>query len=176
VARVLKAYGAVDIVLDTVFVSSSGAALLDEAGIRAMVTKLFPLARLVTPNLAETNALLHGDFHGTAREVLAMAEGLFSLGARNVLLKGGHSAEEEAVDYLVEASNITRFSHPRIATTRTHGTGCVLSSAIALGLAQGLSLAAAVKQAKKFLSARLEAEEPKLAYHSFSKVRKEPFV
>lgn len=176
VARVLKAYEVSNIVLDTVLVSSSGALLLDEAGREMMVTKLFPMARLVTPNLDETNVLLNETFEGTAREVLMMAEGFFSLGARNVLLKGGHSAEEEAVDYLVEASNISRFSHPRIDTTRTHGTGCVLSSAIAAKLAQGMALAPAVKQAKKFLSQRLEASWPKLAYVSRKRKRKEPFI
>jgi hydroxymethylpyrimidine/phosphomethylpyrimidine kinase len=93
-----------------------------------------------------------------------------------VLIKGGHGVEEEAVDYLAETSGLTRFSHPRIKTTHTHGTGCVLSSAVAAGLAKRLTLQESVKQAKRFLSERLESDQPQLRYLSQADIRKEPML
>jgi hydroxymethylpyrimidine/phosphomethylpyrimidine kinase len=177
VAETLKAYKLPRVVLDTVLVSSSGKALIDEAGKRLMIESLFGLCTLVTPNLDEVNVLLNARFKGKASEITQMAEGLFALGARNVLIKGGHGIEEDAVDYLAQASGeLTRFSHPRIATTHTHGTGCVLSSAIAAGLAMGMSLQDSVKRAKRFLSERLESGEPHLRYAVPAKTRKEPML
>ncbi len=175
VAKILKAHNITNVVLDPVLVSSSGKAFLEPDAIEAMIYKLFPLCRLVTPNLPETNALLGGSYEGRAKEVPKMAEALFMLGARNVLLKGGHSVESDAVDYLVEHSSITRFSTPRIETSHTHGTGCLLSSAIAAHLAQGLSLAQSVKQSKNFLYEKLkDASALSLAYNTDVAERKEP--
>ena len=175
VAEVIKKYRLKNVVLDTVLVSSSGRRLLEENAVETMVMKLFPLCRLITPNLHETNALLNTNFKGSAKEVPRMAEGLFSLGARSILLKGGHTVEEDAVDCLVELSNMTRFSTPRIETTHTHGTGCLLSSAIATYLAKRESLSSSVKQAKNFLFEKLQnAAELQLAYKDDISGRKEP--
>ena len=76
-----------------------------------------------------------------------------------VLIKGGHGSGAEAVDLLVEASGVTRFAAPRIATRNTHGTGCTLSSAIAAGLARGQSLADAVRAAKNYVTAAIAAAD-----------------
>ncbi len=175
VAKVLKEYRLGNVVLDPVLVSSSGKRLLEEEAIETMVYKLFPHCRLVTPNLPETNAFIGGHFEGGAKEVPLMAQALFELGAKNTLLKGGHTTEEEAVDYLVELSSITRFCSPRIETTHTHGTGCLLSTAIATELAKGESLAQSVKHAKHFLVEKLKHSSAlSLAYTSSATERKEP--
>ena len=175
VADVLKQNRLTNIVLDPILVSSSGKRLLEEEAIEVMVVKLFPLCRLITPNLDETNALLQTDFGGSAKEIPKMAEGLFSMGARSILLKGGHTIEEDAADILVELSNMTRFATPRVTTTHTHGTGCLLSSAIATFLARGDSLTESVKQAKHFLYEKLEASSSlQLRYHTDAEERKEP--
>jgi len=175
VADILKSYKLTNVVLDPVFVSSSGTLLLEPEAIEMMVVKLFPLCRLITPNLNETNALLGSSFKGSAKEVPKMAEGLFAMGARNILLKGGHTQEKDAVDCLVELSSITRFSTPRVETTHTHGTGCMLSSAIATYLAKGKTLAESVKHAKQFLYEKmLQSSHLKLHYLSKNTERKEP--
>ncbi|MCF6207117.1 MAG: bifunctional hydroxymethylpyrimidine kinase/phosphomethylpyrimidine kinase [Sulfurovum sp.] len=175
VSDVIRQYRLKNVVLDTVLVSSSGTRLLETEAIETMIVKLFPLCRLITPNLHETNTLLQADFEGSAKEVPRMAEGLFSLGARNILLKGGHTIEPEAVDCLVSLSSITRFSTPRVDTTHTHGTGCLLSSAIATSLAKGESLAESVKQAKHFLYEKLQdSDKLVLRYHGPDRTQKEP--
>ena len=174
VAETIKTYRLTNVVLDPVLVSSSGKPLLEPEAVEQMIFKLFPLCRLITPNLDETNTLLQSSFKGTAKETSKMAEGLFSLGARNILLKGGHTSEQNAVDYLIELSSRTHFSTPRIATSHTHGTGCLLSSAIASYLAKGDTLASSVKQAKHFLYEKLQkASDLNLQYKKENVTRKE---
>jgi hydroxymethylpyrimidine/phosphomethylpyrimidine kinase len=175
VADTLKRYRLKNVVLDPVLVSSSGKVLLEPEAVERMVVKLFPLCRLITPNLDETNQILGSDFKGSAKEVPQMAEGLFSRGARNILLKGGHTQEKDAVDCLVEPSSITRFSTPRLETSHTHGTGCLLSSAIATYLARGEDLASSVKQAKNFLFEKMQhASSLQLKYKKSDSIKKEP--
>ena len=175
VAEILKKYRLKNVVLDPVLVSSSGKILLAPEAVEKMVVKLFPLSRLITPNLDETNQILGSDFKGNAKEVPQMAEGLFSMGARNILLKGGHTQEKDAVDCLVEPSSITRFSTPRLDTSHTHGTGCLLSSAIATYLAKGEELASSVKQAKNFLFEKMkDASSLQLQYKDEKVTKKEP--
>jgi len=175
VVSVIKKFTLNNVVLDPVLVSSSGKVLLEADAIETMVVKLFPLCRLITPNLNETNTLLGKSFQGSAKEVPKMAEGLFAMGAQNILLKGGHTQEKDAVDYLVEPSSITRFATPRVETVHTHGTGCLLSSVIATQLAKGKGLAESVKKAKQFLYEKLlDTSHLKLVYSSESPIRKEP--
>ncbi len=155
VADIIKQYELPNVVLDPVLVSSSGRRLLEPEAVEVMVHRLFPLCRLITPNLHETNTLLGTVYRGEMKDVLAMANGLFEMGANAVLLKGGHSIEEEAVDCLVDPSGMHSISTPRVGTIHTHGTGCLLSSAIATHLAQGISLKSSVEGAKNFLYDRL---------------------
>jgi hydroxymethylpyrimidine/phosphomethylpyrimidine kinase len=84
---------------------------------------------------------------------------LLALGARAVLIKGGHGEGAESVDLLIEAKSVTRLVAGRVATRNTHGTGCTLSSAVAAGLAKGLDLATAVREAKAFVSAAILASQ-----------------
>ena len=163
-----------NVVLDPVLVSSSGARLLDPKAINKMVERLFPLCTLITPNLDETNALLSTGYTGIDDEVPRIAEGFQNIGASCVLLKGGHTAQASATDTLVTPTGITPISTPRLRTDHTHGTGCLLSSAIAAHLAHGLPLTQSVQQAKAFLHRKLlDAETLQLSYHS-NGARKEP--
>jgi len=176
VADIIEKYHLPNIILDPVLVSSSGRQLLEPDAVKVLVSRLFPLSRLVTPNLMETNTLLGSDYKGVLKENRLMAQELFALGIDNVLLKGGHMLEKEAVDCLVEPLGMTYFSTPRVKTAHTHGTGCLLSSAIAVYIAKGETLVLSVKEAKKFLYEKLEyASLLNLNYMVRSNViRKEP--
>ena len=177
VVDLIKRYELCNVVLDPVMVSSSGKLLLEDEAIEVMVQRLFPLCRLVTPNLMETNRLLGADYKGEMSESIVMGEGLFKLGADAVLLKGGHSSQKEAVDCLVEPSGVHCFSTPRVETTHTHGTGCLLSSAIATHLAQKESLKSSIQASKNFLYQKLqEADALKLSYRKENTVKKEPIL
>jgi len=145
-------------VVDPVLISSAGARLLDPAGERALLKRLLLLARIVTPNLAEAQALSGVDGESPAA-IRAMARALGKAGARAVLIKGGHASGPESVDLLVEAGRCLRLAAPRVATKNTHGTGCKLASALAAGLAKGLSLDEAARQAKSYVSAALAAAD-----------------
>lgn len=146
--------GARSVVYDPVMVASSGDALMRE-GLVDAVKRLFPLLDLLTPNLAEAARLLNRPEARTEAEMEAQGGALVALGARAALMKGGH-LDGDAVDLLVTAENARRFAAPRIASLNLHGTGCVLSSAIAAYMARGVDLAEAVAQAKAFTRRAIE--------------------
>lgn len=142
-------------VLDPVMVAKGGARLLDPAAIDAL-RALFPLATLLTPNVPEAEALLGRTIadHAAACEAAVALRGL---GAASVLLKGGHLAGAEVQDVLATASGVVVIAGPRIDTRHTHGTGCTLASAVAVGLAQGLGLEPAVRRARAYVQAAIAA-------------------
>lgn len=179
VVETIKKYALQNIVLDTVLVSSSGKTLLEPDAVETIVEQLFPLVDLITPNILEVNTLLGTNYKGNKDEIKSMAEGLFELGANRVLIKGGHSDDvENATDYLVDRSlKITAFSTTRLHTTHTHGTGCVLSSAIATHLAKQENMVTSVSHAKDFLYKKLHtASSIKFKYHTPDETRKEPLL
>ena len=138
-------------------VATSGDVLLAPDALAALTRELIPLATLVTPNLPEAARLLGSAEARSEAEAADQARALMALGARGVLLKGGHGTGDTSVDIFVEGTTVTRFSRPRIATRHTHGTGCTLSAAIAAHLAQGVALAEAVDRAKTFVWEALAA-------------------
>ncbi len=140
----------VPIVLDPVLVSSSGQRLLAENAIATLKTLLLPLASLITPNLPETCALLGQHPRGLKGRVAA-ARQLIALGAEAALIKGGHSHERILRDVLVWPGGSLCVQGARLTSRHTHGTGCTYATAIACGLAQGLELPAAVRQARSYL-------------------------
>ena len=140
----------IPVVLDTVITSKSGAMLLDGPGLDTMRRRLLPRAALITPNLPEAEALT-GFRISDAESMERAAEALIAMGARNVLLKGGHLPGDELVDLLVGAEGRSELRHARIPSRHTHGTGCTLSSAIAAGLAQGMALGDAVGRAVAYV-------------------------
>ncbi len=147
-----------NVVLDPVMVASTGADLLRADAI-GKLTALISRARVVTPNLFEAAALLDVPLARDEADMRAQAQKLLALGAGAVLIKGGHSGGAESVDILVDTDGCTRFAAPRIATRNTHGTGCTLSSAIAAGLAKGLSLNDAMREAKDYVTAAIAAAD-----------------
>lgn len=140
----------IPLVLDPVMVATSGAVLLEDGAIDAMRQLLLPRATLVTPNLPETRKLT-GLAVETEAERIAAGRALIAMGARAALVKGGHGGETILTDYLITADSMEAISLPRIDTRNTHGTGCTMASAIATGLAQGMSLPDAVRRARHYL-------------------------
>jgi hydroxymethylpyrimidine/phosphomethylpyrimidine kinase len=130
-------------VLDPVLVATSGGRLLEPAGEPLLRARLLPLAELVTPNLDEAEALT-GAAVRTPEQMESAARALIAAGAKAALVKGGHLAGATLVDVLVSPRGVRRFTHPRIAGPSVHGTGCLLSAAIAAGLARQADLEAAV--------------------------------
>lgn len=140
----------VAVVLDPVMVAKSGDALLPDAAVQALRDQLLPLATVLTPNLPEAARLLGTAPAQTAEQMAEQGEALRRLGAASVLMKGGHAEGATCTDLLIGAQSL-RLSAPRQHTRNTHGTGCSLSSAIAAGLAQGLSLPDAISRAHGWL-------------------------
>jgi hydroxymethylpyrimidine/phosphomethylpyrimidine kinase len=143
------------VVVDPVMVATSGARLLAGSAIELLRTQLLPRATVITPNLPEAGALLGAPVAADRTAIERQARDLLRLGARAVLIKGGHGEGAESIDYLVTPDATRAFSAPRIATKNTHGTGCTLSSAIAAGLARGMPLEAAIDAAKRYVTAAI---------------------
>ena len=147
------------IVLDPVMIAASGDKLLAADAIETLKRALIPRALVLTPNLPEAAALLDAPIARNESEMREQGERLLALGPRAVLVKGGHGSGAESVDLLIEPRAFLRLAADRIATENTHGTGCTLSSAIAAGLAKGLDLVAAVREAKAYVSAAIAAAD-----------------
>jgi len=147
-------------VVDPVMVSTSGHDLIDSEALQIVKTRLLQVARVVTPNIPEAERLA-GFPISNEFEMRNAAETIKSMGARAVLIKGGHrlnTASNDAVDILLnEDGNFTEFSGEFINVGEVHGSGCTLSAAIAAGLALGNSLEGSVKEAKRYVTARIRA-------------------
>ena len=148
-----------NLVVDTVMVAKSGDRLLRQDAVQAMRQKLVPLAHVLTPNLPEAEDLL-GRKLQTDDDIREAARDLAAMGARNVVIKGGHREGDTVTDVLFDGEAFHDFSGPRIETTSTHGTGCTLASAIATFLARGESVPDAVGQAKEYLTEALRRAYP----------------
>lgn len=157
VASALARFKQNNIVLDPVMIATSGDRLLAPQAIEILRETLMPQALLITPNLPEAAALLGTAIAESETEIRAQGEKLLALGARAVLIKGGHGSGPESIDLLIEPTATVRLVADRIDTPNTHGTGCTLSSAVAAGLAKGLNLAESVRQAKTYVTAAIAA-------------------
>ncbi|HVF56307.1 MAG TPA: bifunctional hydroxymethylpyrimidine kinase/phosphomethylpyrimidine kinase [Pyrinomonadaceae bacterium] len=138
-------------VVDPVVRSTSGYDLIDDAALDALKSELLPLARLLTPNIPEAERIT-GEPIRDEEEMRLAARRMREMGARAVLVKGGHLAGGEAVDVLDDEGRVLIFRAARIETTSTHGTGCTLAAAIAACLARGLTLEEATRAAKRFVT------------------------
>jgi hydroxymethylpyrimidine/phosphomethylpyrimidine kinase len=154
VARGLQRWRARNVVLDPVMVAKTGARLLSRSALGRLRRELLPLCDLVTPNLPEAEALAGIRVRGDADRRLA-AGILADLGARAVLVKGGHARGDEVRDLFFDGRFFTEFVGPRLRTRATHGTGCTLSAAIAANLARGLGLEESILRAIRYLRAGL---------------------
>lgn len=150
VAHKIRKYAVSHVVVDPVMVSSSGTHLLEHEGEQMMKRALLPLAFVITPNLAEASVLTGIEVRDT-QSMEEAARRLHRMGARHVLVKGGH-LEGDAVDVYFDGSRMEKLSSPRIATSDLHGTGCVLSAALTAHLARGLAVYEAIVHAKEFVT------------------------
>ncbi|MGF1867408.1 bifunctional hydroxymethylpyrimidine kinase/phosphomethylpyrimidine kinase [Enterovibrio norvegicus] len=153
VADKLRQYQPQYLVVDPVMVATSGDVLLENSAIHALKNALLPLADIITPNLPEGAALTGKPLPKSEADMQAMIDDLRLLGAKTVLLKGGHLEQDEnSNDLLILSDRVETLSAKRINTKNTHGTGCSLSSAIASYLAQGHDLERAAFLGKLYIS------------------------
>jgi len=167
VATALLRWQGPPVVLDPVMVAASGASLLEEGTEAALRSHLLPLADLITPNLPEAARLLGASQAVDETMMVRQGELLLALGAKAVLVKGGHATGPEAADIFLDGTHVVRLAAERVDTKNTHGTGCTLSSAIAAHLAMGMSLLDAVRRAKVYLTnALLHADALRIGHGS----------
>ena len=150
VASQLQRYSVPWLVVDPVMVAKSGHPLLEDIATETLRTSLVPLASVITPNIPEAETLTSMKISSDA-DVEQAAQKLVSMGAKAVVVKGGHR-EGPATDLYYDGSRFHEFSAERIETANTHGTGCTFASAIAAGLARGMSMLDAVSLAKDYVT------------------------
>jgi len=138
------------IVVDPVMVAKGGAVLLHGDAVDVLRKRLIPRATLLTPNIPEAEALAGKKFFNH-RDMEPLCRSLIELGAKAVLLKGGHATGSIVCDMLINNGQVRIYKNPRLDTIHTHGTGCTLSSLIAAGLANGFNLEEAIEAAEEFL-------------------------
>ncbi len=151
IAEGLKKWKPPVVVIDPVMISKSGYPLLQPASCDTLIRELLPLATLLTPNLPEAEAIC-GFSIKTEGDMEKAATAILSMGAKAVLVKGGHLEGRKADDFLSDGKEAIWLSGERIKTEHTHGTGCTLSSALASNLAKGMSLLDAVQAGKKYVT------------------------
>ena len=169
-ARLIRENGLKNFVVDPVVRSTSGFDLIDDDALRSLIKNLFPLADIITPNIPEAERI-SGVAIESERDISDAASVMRSMGAKNVLIKGGHLTNAEcrmqnaefseplktnlgkqAVDYLFLDGELHKIEGPYHDTTATHGTGCVLSAAVTANLALGKPLLEAAQIAKAFVN------------------------
>jgi hydroxymethylpyrimidine/phosphomethylpyrimidine kinase len=150
VAKKIRQYKIRKLVVDPVMVAKGGSPLLRDEARGALVKELIPLALVVTPNIPEAE-ILAGMRIVTRDNMKKAAVKIHKLGARNVVVKGGH-LDGDAMDLLFDGKTFYEFATKRIDTKHTHGTGCTFASAIATGLARGYGVLEAVKRAKDYVT------------------------
>ena len=151
VARLLDRVPKIPAVIDPVMIATSGRPLLDDRGRERLCALLAPRASLLTPNAPEA-ACLTGLKVETTDDLRRAGDALLERGARAVLLKGGHIPGDRVIDVLMTPAGETVFEGPRHDTRHTHGTGCTLASACAVGLAEGLPVDRAVARAWAYVA------------------------
>ncbi|MBS4534905.1 bifunctional hydroxymethylpyrimidine kinase/phosphomethylpyrimidine kinase [Clostridium sp. D2Q-14] len=151
IASKLRKYKPANIVLDPVMISKSGYDLLIPEAKGTLIKELLPLSTIVTPNIPEAEVISRMDIN-SLEEMKKAAMKIYELGARNVLIKGGHREGDTAIDILYNGKDFIDFKSERINTKNTHGTGCTLSSAIASNLARNFNIEDSVLNAKKYIT------------------------
>lgn len=156
VAEKIRKFGWEQVVVDPVMIAKGGAPLLQQEAMKALKEELLPLAKVVTPNIPEAEAIT-GITITTMEERQLAARKLSELGVKYVVIKGGHDdIEDEAIDLLFDGTSFTYFTSKKIETKHTHGTGCTFAAAVAASLAQGKTVGEAVQVAKDFIQAAIE--------------------
>ncbi len=156
VADVIERRGLAPLVVDPVLAAESGAGLIERAAETTLLEKLIPLATVVTPNAVEAGRLV-GMVVETVADQREAAHRLAGSGARAVLVKGGHLAGDQATDVLYHDGETHELSGPWVAADNTHGTGCILSAAIAFYLGSGDAVLSSVEKGKRFVTAAIRS-------------------
>lgn len=159
VADGLRSRAVRHLVVDPVMVSKSGVRLLEEDGVAVLRDRLLPLATVVTPNVAEAAALLGESPEAVLKDREDVCHRLLAFGSKTVVLKGGHAGGAESEDLFFDGRHLEALTARRIASRNTHGTGCTFASAIAAFLAHGRSPSEAVRAAKRYVTAAIEAAD-----------------
>jgi hydroxymethylpyrimidine/phosphomethylpyrimidine kinase len=159
VAECMRKYSVEKLVVDPVMVAKSGAKLLRDDAIDALVKTLLPTAFLVTPNIPEAEIIAEMKI-SSEEDMIKAGEKILSKGPKWVLVKGGHLDSEEVIDILVGKEGHFKFKDEKIQTTSTHGTGCTLSSAIAALLSMNYSVQKAVCIAKRYIQQAIKNAPP----------------
>jgi hydroxymethylpyrimidine/phosphomethylpyrimidine kinase len=146
----------IPVVIDPVMVAKGGARLLQPDTVKIVREVLLPMATVLTPNVPEAE-ILTGLTITSEQSMEAAAKALLAMGPKAVLLKGGHLDSDPVVDLVATAEGMTRFTSPRIQSTNTHGTGCTLASAIAVGFAQGNELKSSVERARDYIHKAIQS-------------------
>jgi hydroxymethylpyrimidine/phosphomethylpyrimidine kinase len=158
VAEKIKQYGWEKVIVDPVMIAKGGEPLLQKEAVTAFKNNLLPLSFIITPNIPEAEELTGMEI-ATEKDKLDAAKVLIGLGAKNVIIKGGHDLQlEESTDLLYDGTHSFTFTEERYPTKNTHGTGCTFSAAITAGIAQGLSVYDAVTVAKRFISMAIKED------------------
>ena len=157
VADCLAAYAHIPLVVDPVMVSTSGSKLLQDDALEVLIKSLIPQANLVTPNIPEAE-MLAGVKVISKDDMIRAASIILEMGAGAVLLKGGHGESDVISDVLMDsAGDVQVFESKRIDSKHTHGTGCTLASAIACGVAKGMSLRDSVEVARLYVQEAIKS-------------------
>lgn len=158
VAEKFKQYCPPKPVIDPVMVAKGGCALMRADALDALIHEIIPLAFVLTPNIPEAEVITGMKINGID-EMKKAAAAIYKMGAKNVLIKGGHLSGD-AEDILFDGKNFFSYLNARIQTKNTHGTGCTLSSAIAANLAKGMQITEAVRAAKAYITMAIEHALP----------------
>ncbi|WP_025028734.1 bifunctional hydroxymethylpyrimidine kinase/phosphomethylpyrimidine kinase [Caldalkalibacillus mannanilyticus] len=156
VADRLRHYGVAHVVVDPVMVAKGGQSLLQEEAIQAVRKHLIPLAMVITPNIPEAEVIIGEEGIQSLHDMEEAARKIFQLGAKNVVIKGGHLSGEESIDILYDGLDFHHLPARRFPTKHTHGTGCTFAAAIAASLAKGHTVFQAMEVAKAFITSAIE--------------------
>jgi hydroxymethylpyrimidine/phosphomethylpyrimidine kinase len=156
----LRHHGVDLLVVDPVMVAKGGGKLLEDGAVAALIRELIPMAAVVTPNLPEAGVIT-GRAVRSWEDARWAAERIVAMGARSVVVKGGHFTEEAAAtDLYYDGVSYREYTAVRVPTNNTHGTGCTFASAIAASLAKGLEMPDAIAQAKSYVTLAIQHAYP----------------
>ncbi|HJV45551.1 MAG TPA: bifunctional hydroxymethylpyrimidine kinase/phosphomethylpyrimidine kinase [Bacillota bacterium] len=156
VAQKLKQHKVTRLVVDPVMIAKGGAKLLEDEAVASMISQLIPLAAVITPNIPEAEVLT-GRKITTVEDMVQAAKDIISMGARGVVIKGGHLVGEP-LDIFYDGRELTYYEGKRIQTRHTHGTGCTFAACIAAELAKGREIRKCIETAKAFITAAIQNE------------------
>ncbi|HPF06923.1 MAG TPA: bifunctional hydroxymethylpyrimidine kinase/phosphomethylpyrimidine kinase [Spirochaetota bacterium] len=158
VAEKLREYRPANLVVDPVMIAKGGCALMHPDALNTLISEIIPLSFILTPNIPEAETIT-GKKISSVGEMKKAAAVIYKMGAKNVLIKGGHSAGD-AEDILFDGVNYFSFITKRIDTKNTHGTGCTFSSAITANLANGMDIQSSVKASKDYVTTAIKHALP----------------